>query len=93
MNEIPRFLMILCGFTILWCCLGKPLRKFGCLLGSISYEWYLTHLLILQGLFLAVQPEGFSRQAALGAAGLLITAFAAWLYHLGVSRLLFSKQT
>ena len=38
MNEIPRFLLILCGFTILRCCLGKPLRKFGCRLGSISYE-------------------------------------------------------
>ena len=92
MNEIPRSLLILCGFTILWCCSGKIFRKFGCRLGSISYEWYLTHLLILQGLFLAVQPEGFPRQAALGAAGLVITVFAAWLYHLGVSKLFFPKR-
>ena len=87
-SEIPRSLLFLCGFTILWCLSGKTVRRFGCWLGSISFEWYLTHLLLLEGLFLAFRPEGFTRKAELGAAGLVITAVAAWLYHCFIQRLL-----
>ena len=81
MIEIPLAVLILCLFTIVWALFGERLRQFMILLGSFSFEWYLTHLLLLEGMFLCIKPGNLAEEYAFAAAGLVISAFAAWAYH------------
>ena len=91
LKEIPWDVMLLCLFTIAWIICGNTLRKFGGWIGAISFEWYLTHMLILEGCYRFIKPIGLTNEVLFAGAGLTLTIFAAWLYHQFVKRVLFCK--
>ena len=92
MNEIPRAVLLLGLVTGFWAVCGNIIRRFFAWLGSFSFEWYLTHMVLLEGLFRLTKPVGFARQAMVGTLGLLLTALAAWLYHQFVKRVLYRSS-
>ena len=89
LKEILWDVMLLCLFTIAWIICGNTIRKLGAWIGSISFEWYLTHMLILEGCYRFIKPIGLTNEVLFAGAGLAITIFAAWLYHLFVKRVLY----
>ena len=91
LREIPRTIFCMCFITIAWAISGDAIRRIFAWFGSFSFEWYLTHMLILEGLFRLTKPVGIKNLLVFCAAGLIISAFAAWLYHQFVKRVLFSK--
>ena len=92
LKEIPWDVMLLCLFTIAWIICGNTLQKFGGWIGSISFEWYLTHMLILECYYRLVKPVGITNEILFAGSGIIITIFAAWLYHQFVKRVLFFKM-
>ncbi len=81
MNEIPRAVLLMCVLTGFWAFCGSALRRFFAWLGTFSFEWYLLHMLLLEAVFRKAHPQHLADQCVVGAAGLLLTGFAAWAYH------------
>lgn len=86
MKEIPQTLMILGLFTLLWAASAnrKTFRSLVDRFASFSFEWYLLHMLVLQGMFGCFRPAGFFRQLLVGSMGFGLSILAAWLYHMGI---------
>ena len=91
LKEIPRAVLFMCFFTAAWVVCGDTIRRFIVWLGSFSFEWYLTHMLILEGLYRLIKPVGIAKEVVFTGMGIVITAFAAWLYHQFVKKVLFHK--
>ena len=91
LKEIPRDILIICLCTILWAICGNKIRRFIAWVGSFSFEWYLTHMLILDGLYRLFKLVGNSNKVLFSIIGFIITAFAAWLYHRFVQNVLFRR--
>ena len=91
LKEIPRGVFLMCFATIAWAICGEAIQRFIVWCGSFSFEWYLTHMLILEGIFRLTNPVSLKNQLIFCGSGFIITAFAAWLYHQFVKRVLFGK--
>ena len=89
LNEIPRAVLILCLFTICWAVCGKTIRQFVQWIGSFSFEWYLVHMVLVEGIFRLLKPVGFLHQALTGILGLTVSGLAGWLYHQFVTKVIY----
>ena len=82
MNEIPTTMIVLCLFTILWAVSSKwtLFRRWVCRIDSVSFEWYLLHMMITEGCFRYFRNRSASNLLA-GAVSFAASLLAAWLYH------------
>ena len=83
MNEIPTTMIVFCLFTILWAVSTKwkAFRRWIYWLASVSFEWYLLHMLFIECFSRYVSQRGLAFNALIGAASFAVSLLAAWLYH------------
>ena len=81
-NEIPTTMIVFCFFTILWAVSSKwtLFRRWVYWIDSVSFEWYLLHMLITEGIFRYFRNRNASNLLA-GAVSFAASLLAAWLYH------------
>lgn len=82
-NEIPSTCCLLILFTLLWAVFKevKPVRRLIEWLGSISFEWYLTHMFFIDILLKIIHPKGFPQEVAFCCAATPLSVLVAYLYH------------
>ena len=81
-NEIPSTCCLLILFTLLWAVFKevKPVRRLIEWLGSISFEWYLTHMFFIDILLKFIHPKGFPQEVAFCCAATPLSVLVAYLW-------------
>ncbi len=86
-NDIPA----LSGYTALALLLMtvSPIDKGAAWLSTISYEYYLVHILVFETLFYFIEPIGLMSQASIGFVALVVAVVTAFIYHKAVLNYLY----
>lgn len=87
MYDIPVTIMLLCLLTAIWplCERWNGLNRILLWFDTISFEWYLLHLLVFECIIRALRPAGLAQQLPAAVLAFILSLLVAVGYSKGVS--------